>query len=172
MKKHLWKKVMLSIFAILLLVLALPVVGQVIGIEFDTSTDDYNSVVSHKTHLIAPGITENTIILNDATGNNQNVGYTMEVDLNNPNVELLSGYKNMDPSNWGTQVTSEQAKNAAKLLNKNVVGAINTNLSWASDEPIGMLVIDGIVYHQGTAQAYFVLTKDGKAEIRDGSIPL
>ena len=78
MKKHLWKKVMLSIFVILLLVLALPVVGQVIGIEFDTSTDDYNSVVSHKTHLIAPGITENTIILNDATGNNQNVGYTMK----------------------------------------------------------------------------------------------
>lgn len=35
-----------------------------------------------------------------------------------------------------------------------------------------MLVINGVVYHQGTAQNYFVLTKDGKAEIRSGNEPL
>ena len=172
MKKNWLRKLMMFTFAIVMIVVTIPIITYAVGIDFDTSKDDYNSVVSHKSYAVAPGITEQTVILNDASGNNQNVCYTMEVDLSNKNVELLSGYKDMDPSNWGTQVTSEQAKVAATKLNKNVVGAINTNLSWASDEPIGMLVIDGIVYHQGTAQAYFVLTKDGKAEIRDGSVPL
>lgn len=106
------------------------------------------------------------------TGGNQNIGYVMEVDLSNPNVDLLSGYKDMDPDNWGTQTTSAQAVAAEEKLGVNVVGAINTNLSWASDEPLGMLVINGVVYHQGTPQNYFVLTKDGKAEIRSGNEPL
>lgn len=63
------------------------------------------------------------------TGGNQNIGYVMEVDLSNPNVDLLSGCKDMDPDNWGTQTTSAQAVAAEEKLGVNVVGAINTNLS-------------------------------------------
>lgn len=73
----------------------------------------------------------------------------------------------MNPSEWGTQVTSEQAKAAERVKGVNVVGAINTNLSWASDEPLGNLVIDGEVHHEGP-QDYFVMTKDRQAEIRRG----
>ena len=172
MKRRNTSKVLATILAVLMLLAAMPISIFAAGINFGTSTDGYNSVVSQKTYLVAPGVTEQTLILNDESGNNRNVCYAMEIDLSNPNVELLSGYRNMDPDNWGTQATSEQAKAAAEKLGVNVVGAINTNLSWASDEPIGMLVINGIVYHQGIAQAYFVLTKDGKAEIRDGTVPL
>ena len=134
--------------------------------------DAYNSVALRRDHAIAPGVEEQTLYLNDASGNNQNVCHVMEVDLSNPNVDLLSGYSDMNPEVWKTQVTSEQAKAAERVLGVNVVGAINTNLSWESDEPIGMLVINGTVYHQGSSQAYFVLTKDGKAEIRGGGEPL
>ena len=140
--------------------------------DYWTSSDDYNSVVLHKEYNVAPGVAEKTLILNDESGDNQNVCHIMEVDVSNPNVDLLSGYSNMDPDNWATQTTSQQAMAAENKLGVNVVGAINTNLSWESNEPIGMLVINGIVHHQGTAQAYFVLTKDGKAEIRNGSEPL
>ena len=134
--------------------------------------DGYNSVVLRREYSVAPGVEEHTLYLNDATGNNQNVCHVMEIDLSNPDVDLLSGYSDMDPDNWKTQATSEQAKAAERVLGVNVVGAINTNLSWASNEPIGNLVINGIVHHQGTSQASFVLTNDRKAEIRGGSEPL
>lgn len=49
--------------------------------------------------------------------------------MSNPNVDLLSGCKDMDPDNWGTQTTSAQAVAAEEKLGVNVVGAINTNLS-------------------------------------------
>lgn len=129
--------------------------------------EPYYSVISSKEYAISPGVVEKTIVLNDKTGENQNVGHAMEVDLSNPNVTFLSGYKNMNPSEWGTQVTSEQAKAAERVKGVNVVGAINTNLSWASDEPLGNLVIDGEVHHEGP-QDYFVMTKDRQAEIRRG----
>ena len=136
------------------------------------SGDAYNSVVLRKEYNVASGVVESTLYLNDASGNNQNVCHVLEVDLSNSNVDLLSGYSDMDPTVWKTQVTSEQAKAAERTIGVNVVGAINTNLSWESNEPIGMLVINGIVHHQGTSQSYFVLTNDGKAEIRNGNEPL
>lgn len=136
MKRRNPSKVLATILAVLMLLAAMPISIFAAGINFGTSTDGYNSVVSQKTYLVAPGVTEQTLILNDESGNNRNVCYAMEIDLSNPNVELLSGYRNMDPDNWGTQATSEQAKAAAEKLGVNVVGAINTNLSWASDEPI------------------------------------
>ena len=142
------------------------------GTDTNDTGDGYNILVSQREYSVAPGVSEKTLVLNDASGNNQNLCYVMEVDLSNDNVDLLSGYSNMDPSTWATQTTSAQAKAAEEKLGVNVVGAINTNLSWASNEPLGMLVINGVVYHQGTAQAYFVLTKDGKAEIRSGNEPL
>lgn len=161
-----------------MLLTALPVTAMAAGISFETDNgssfnDGYNNVISQKNYAIAPGVTEQTIVLNNDTGENQNVGHVMQVDLNNSDVTLLSGYKNMDPTQWGTQATSKQAEAAEEKLGINVVGAINTNLSWASDEPLGMLVINGEVYHEAdNGQAYFVLTKDGKAELRDSSTPL
>ncbi len=137
-----------------------------------TDTEKYFNVISRKDYTLAPGATESTIILNDATGANQNIGYAIEVDLSNPAVTLMSGYSNMDPSYWIQQTTSMQCAAAEEKLGVNVIGAINTNLSWASNEPIGMLVINGEVYHEASGSNYFVLTKDGKAEIREANEPL
>lgn len=141
------------------------------GNSENTNEESYFSLISSKDYAISPGVTEKTVVFNDKTGENQNVGHVMEVDLSNPNVTFLSGYKNMNPSEWGTQVTSEQAKAAERVKGVNVVGAINTNLSWASEEPLGNLVIDGEVHHEGP-QEYFVMTKDRQAEIRRGTQPL
>ena len=172
------KKALALLLSLCMLLTALPVTAMAAGISFETDNgssfnDGYNNVISQKNYAIAPGVTEQTIVLNNDTGENQNVGHIMQVDLNNSDVTLLSGYKNMDPTQWGTQATSKQAEAAEEKLGINVVGAINTNLSWASDEPLGMLVINGEVYHEANnGQAYFVLTKDGKAELRDSSTPL
>ena len=54
--------------------------------------DGYNSVVLRREYSVAPGVEEHTLYLNDATGNNQNVCHVMEIDLSNPDVDLLSGY--------------------------------------------------------------------------------
>ena len=142
------------------------------GVPFDSS-ENYFRIVSMKKHAVAPGAVESTLVLNDSTGQNQNKAYVMEVDMSNPNISVVPSYKDMDPTKYGTQIMSEQAAAAIKK-GYNVVGAINVNLSWDTVEPLGMLVIDGHVYHENTTQGggYLVVYRDNTAELRPGSQPL
>lgn len=55
--------------------------------------EPYYSVISSKEYAISPGVVEKTIVLNDKTGENQNVGHAMEVDLSNPNVTFYPDIK-------------------------------------------------------------------------------
>ena len=145
-------------------------------------SDAYYSVVSQKTYKVSPGITEKEIVLNNSTGTDQNVCHVLEADLSNPYVSVMPSYKDMKLNSWSTpiaesdygdQVMTKQVA-AAEALGYNVVGATNVNLSWASNNPPGMLVINGTVYHDDTSYGnnYLVIDKDGKASIRPGSQPL
>ena len=138
-----------------------------------SASDDYFRVISKKSYAVAPGAVESNYVLNDVTGQNQNKAYVMEIDMSNSDITVVPSYKNMDPTNYGTQVMSEQAAAAVKK-GYNVVGAINVNLSWDTIEPLGMLVIDGKVYHEDTTQGggYLVVHKDNTAELRPASQPL
>ena len=138
-----------------------------------SAQEDYYRIISRKNYAVAPGAVESNYVLNDATGQNQNKAYVMEVDMSNKDITVVPSYKNMDPTNHGTQIMSEQAAAAVKK-GYNVVGAINVNLSWDTIEPLGMLVIDGKVYHEDTTQGggYLVVHKDNTAELRPGSQPL
>lgn len=134
--------------------------------------DDYNNVISQRNYPIIPGVTETNVILNDATGTNQNMCYAMEVDLSSSVASVMPSYKDMNPNVWGTQIMSKQAE-AAEAMGYNVVGGINVNLSWESDEPIGMLVIDGVVHHNSVySGSYLVVDREGNASLRDGNVPL
>ena len=136
--------------------------------------DDYSQIVSQKIYSISPGVTEADVIVNDASGNNQNMCHIMEVDLSNEYAAVMPSYSNMDTSVWQQQVLSKQAAVAEQKMGVNVVGGVNTSLSWASDEPQGMLVVNGEVWHQDTSfgGCYLVIHQDNTAELRNGNVPL
>ena len=179
-----WTRALSTALALCMLLSLLPVSVLAVQREATTETqsDAYYSVISQKNYKVSPGITEKEIILNNSTGTDQNVCHVLEADLSNPYVTVMPSYKDMKldswdtpmaESDWGNQVMSKQVA-AAEALGYNVVGATNINLSWASNNPPGMLVINGKVYHDDTAYGnnYLVIDRSGKASIRPGSQPL
>ena len=165
------KRFLAVILAMLLIISVFPVSAFA---EMNVGDDlGYNSVIAKKTYSVSPGVVEKKYILNDETSSNQNMCYLMEVDLSDPNASVMASYGNMDPTNYTRQIMSKQAAAAEEKLGVNVVGAINVNLSYQSDEPYGILVINGEVYHNSVVSGcYLAVTKDGKAELRDGKTPL
>ena len=140
------------------------------------SGDYYSRVISQKQYAISPGVTEKNIVYNDVTGQNQNKGYVMEIDPKNQYVSMLASYKDLGTTIpqgiYGTQVLSQQAA-FAESQGYNVVGGVNTCLRWGSEEPMGMLVINGQVLHNEIQDNnYLVIFEDGTADIRDGTVPL
>ena len=123
-------------------------------INSTTSTDDYYNLISKKDWEIAPGITESEIVLNNDAGSQRQMLFVMEADLNNEYVKVINSYNGMVPQygNYKVGVMSEQAKLAEKLGYGNVVGAMNTTLSWYSgysadrvNEPLGFIMLDAEV---------------------------
>ncbi len=120
-------------------------------INSTTSTDDYYNLISKRDWDIAPGITESEIVLNNDDGSQRQVLFVMEADLNNEYVKVINSYTGMVPEYGNYQVSgmSNQAAVAEKLGYGNVVGAMNTCLSWytgyAADrinEPLGFIMLD------------------------------
>ena len=143
------------------------------------STDDYYNLISKKDWEIAPGITESEIVLNNDDGSQRQVLFVMEADLNNEYVKVINSYTGMVPQygDYKTGVMSEQAKLAEELGYGNVVGAMNTTLSWytgySSDrvgEPLGFIMLDadilfdpancGYVYGNVGFPSVLVINKD------------
>ena len=120
-------------------------------INSTTSTDDYYNLISKKDWDIAPGITESEIVLNNDNGTRRQVLFVMEADLNNEYVKVTHSYTGMVPEygNYSTGVMSEQAAWAEANGYGNVVGAMNTCLSWYTGypadrvgEPLGFIMLD------------------------------
>ena len=120
-------------------------------INSTTSTDDYYNLISKKDWDIAPGITESEIILNNDDGTRRQVLFVMEADLNNEYVKVINSYNGMVPQygDYKTGIMSEQAAYAEANGYGNVVGAMNTTLSWYSGysadrvgEPLGFTMLD------------------------------
>ena len=123
-------------------------------INSTTSTDDYYNLISKKDWDIAPGITESEIVLNNDAGSQRQVLFVMEADLNNEYVKVINSYTGMVPQygNYNTGVMSQQAALAEELGYGNVVGAMNTCLSWYTNypadrvgEPLGFIMLDAEV---------------------------
>ena len=148
-------------------------------INSTTSTDDYYNLISKKDWEIAPGITESQIVLNNDDGSQRQVLFVMEADLNNEYVKVINSYTGMVPQygDYKTGVMSEQARLAEELGYGNVVGAMNTTLSWytgySSDrvgEPLGFIMLDaeilfdpancGYVYGNVGFPSVLVINKD------------
>ena len=148
--------------------------------------DGYYSVVSKKDYDTAPGIKESEIVLNNDNGNRRQVMHVMEADISNEYVSILPSYMGMNPTegNYSTAGISKQAEWVEKNMGLNVVGGMNTALSWYDSEyyqtnpnkkgePLGVFVVNGNVYSNNTsAKTCLVVNYDEKDGVqRPESIP-
>ena len=145
------KRILSSVMALLIALSLLP--GSALAaFDFDLSDNSYYNVISKKDWDIAPGITESEIVLNNDAGNYRQVLHFMEADLNNEYVKVINSYTGMVPKygSYTTGTMSKQAFKAEELGYGNVVGAMNTCLSWYTGypadrvgEPLGFIMLDG-----------------------------
>ena len=168
MKKSNLCKVLATLLAVLMIVGILPLNVFALDVNYSDSNggSNYYQVISQKNWDIAPGVKETEIVLNNTAGTRRQVLHTAVVDVNNPYVKVIPGYKGMWPEegNYGTESTSAQALNAEKLGYGNVVVATNASLSWYTSEyykqnphligePLGYSILDGQYYENSQGQA-------------------
>ena len=124
-------------------------------INSTTSTDDYYNLISKKDWDIAPGITESEIVLNNDAGSRRQVLYVMEADLNNEYVKVINSYMGMVPQygDYKIGTMSQQSAYAEANGYGNIVGAMNTTLSWYTgyaddrvNEPLGFIMLDAEIF--------------------------
>ena len=126
-----------------------------------TPTGDFYKI-SDTEYRIAPGVTENRVIVNKTSGTQQEKVYAVTVDPTVSTVGFLAGYADYNGSRWKMQSVRDQAAAAAAATGKNVVAAVNADIfNMSTGEPGGVLVMGGNVYRAGLGRAYFGVTKTG-----------
>ena len=119
-------------------------------INSSESSDDYYNLITKTDWDIAPGITESEIVLNNDDGSRRQVLHIMEADMTNPYTKVIGSYAEMNTSKYQTATMDVQAAWVEDNWGLNVVGAMNTCLSWYSGYPadkvgmpLGFLMVDG-----------------------------
>ena len=172
------KRRALSMLLVLVMVMTLLPFSAFAGITVgDLGEGSYNQILSKTEYGVAPGIKETDIVINNKQLTEQNMGYVMEIDMSNPSIHIVAGYKDYQGESWGMQTVRDQAAKAEAAMknmpqygeNTKIVGAINANFfNMANGEPLGALVMNGKVCHdiEGNPNyGYFAVFKDGHAEI-------
>ena len=150
-----------SVLLAVLMIISIIPMNSFAGVKF-TKTEDIHQVSNTET-AIAPGVSENKIVVNDSTGNNQVVGYAVSFDPSNPTIKLAAGYADNDGSKWKMQTVRAQANAYIKDTGENVVAAFNTDIfNMGTGEPTNVLVMNGVVYKKGLGKPYFGVTKSGE----------
>jgi len=178
------KKKALSLLLVLAMVLTLLPMAAFAEVSIGEAAGGYNQILSKTEYGVAPGITETDIVINNKQFTEQNMGYVMEIDMSNPSIHLVAGYKDYQGDNWGMQTVREQAAKAETALKKNadygpdtkVVAAINANFfNMATGEPLGALVMNGVIKHNIEGYHYYgylAVYDDGHAEIHRDDVPI
>ena len=180
--KRTYKQILAFVLSMIMILSVMPMsvfAANDYDINSTESTDDYYNLISKRDWDIAPGITESEIVLNNDDGSRRQVLFVMEADLNNEYVKVINSYNGMIPEygNYKTGVMSEQAAYAEANGYGNVVGAMNTTLSWYTNyspdrvgEPLGFIMLDaeilfdpancGYVYGNVGFPSVLVINKD------------
>lgn len=166
--------------AMIFSMLSITALATTSAVDF-TDTDGYYDIIYKKDYVLSQGVTESEIVLNNAAGSRRQVLHVIEADTTNPYVSVRPSYSNMenpnDSSKYKVITTTKHAQQAVEA-GYNVVGAMNTALSWNTNQPLGKLVIDGVVYRgEGGespvgCQTYLAIKEDGTADLRASSEPL
>ena len=127
-----------------------------------TPTGDFYKI-SETEHKIAPGISENRVIVNKTTGDQQEMVYAVTVDpAAKATTSIMTGYKDYDASKWGMQTVRLQADKANQKTGANIVAAYNADIfNMQTGEPRGVIVMGGQVFKEGLGYPYFGITKSG-----------
>ena len=165
MKRKKITKITACLIAVIMVFSSLPM--SVFAMDFDTSKLASNTFMTSKTdYVVAPGVQETHFTLNDQSGASQQMGYALEVDLNNPYTSIVTSYKNYDATSWGLQTVRQQAAAAEKKLGVNVVAGTNGDYyNMQTGAPTGTFVMNNTLYASNENWPYFAIRKDGKAEI-------
>ena len=129
-------------------------------------TDFY--VTSRRNYAIAPDISEQVIVTNNAAGTSQTVANVMEVNTAGGRAKIVAGYGNRNPKEqgWTLKTTTDQAHVYEKETGLNVVGGVNA--SWFNintGEPSGYLVMNGVVHHDNSSRAFVAAFDDGSVNV-------
>ena len=187
--KKTFKKLLAFVLSVIMMTSVMPMSASA---AFDyahneaESSDDYYDIISKSDWDIAPGITETEIVLNNEAGDRRQVVHLMEADISNPYTRVISSYTKMDTSNYAISTIPEHAAFIENEWGENVVGAMNTCLSWYNsaayaqdpsrvNEPLGFMMVDGEVYfdHSVGFPTCIVIHKDTNeaGEARPNDIP-
>jgi len=171
--------------ALVLAVFMLPLTAFA-AVDFDINgsdkNDGYYNVISKKDWDIAPGISESEIVLNNDNGTRRQVLYVMEADMNSEYTKVIGSYAEMNTSKYQTSTMDVQAAWVEENWDMNVVGAMNTCLSWYTGypadqvgKPLGFLMVDGEVLWDGCEGFPTVLVinkdEDANGNARPSDIP-
>ena len=166
-------RILVVLLAVSMLISVFPMNAFAFNTNYSDSNggSDYYNVISKRDWDIAPGVKETEVVLNNDAGTRRQVLHTAVVDVTNPYVKVIAGYKGMWPKagNYGVQSTSTQALEAERLGYGNVVIATNTTLSWYDDayyaanphligEPLGYTILDGEYYECSRGKTYATKT--------------
>ncbi len=158
------RKLIALALAMLMAFSVLPLSALAAGVVYDESTNacDCYNIISKDDYAIAPGINESEIVLNFDDGSRRQVLHVMEADTNNEYVSVINSYNGMYPEygSFKTGTMTQQAAWAEKNMGINIVGAMNTTLSWYNTatydtaqggdslrigEPLGFIMLDAEV---------------------------
>lgn len=152
------------------------------AIDVDTDMLIYGSKIAEKEdYNIVPGVTESYIVTQNDDGSNQVRSYVLEVDLGNPDIGIITSYKNYmnnlsDTPEWGMQTVRDQAvavenyyRNQQGQDDFEVVAGVNGDFfNMGNGAPRGTLVMNSKVYNVNEGWPYFAILKDGTPVIREG----
>ena len=164
LKKQFKKSIALLLTALMLVTSVQMIAGA--ASAYNPSGDFYK--ISETEYKIAPGISENRVIVNKASGTQQEMVYAVTVGAGTSTTGFLAGYADYNGSRWKMQSVRDQAAKAAQATGKNIVVAVNADIfNMSTGEPAGVLVMDGNIYQRGIGRSYFGITKDGQIVIGD-----
>ena len=138
----------------------------------DEPENAYYSVFSSKTTSVAPGVTQN-IKYAMTKDDKQLVYYTATMDVARDDVNVYANYHDNDPSSWAMARVTDQMAAAQKkhsnpedtenyIENYNAVLGINADFyNMSTGAPMGVLVMNGKVYHGMGGENFFAILKDG-----------
>lgn len=127
---------------------------------------DRNITSSNMYHLVG-GVTERLVVFNNAAKSNQIRGFVLEVDINDPNTFIKATYNDGDTDEWMRTTVRDQAEVMENKFGYNVVAAVNGGgYNTTTGEPVGSLVMNGVIFHDPQYRPFFAILKDGTPVIR------
>lgn len=165
MKKRTLLKILSVLTAAVLFVVSAPTAAFA---EVDRMLlPDDMQVVSEKTYAVSPGVEETHIVMNNAAGDRQNLGYALTVDMTENS--LIASYNNQDGTTPGMQTVRHQASYAKTKRGYDVVAGVNADIyNMSNGAPTGYLIMEGVNYFNNKGNnPYFAILKDGTPVIRE-----